>query len=104
MVRVVAAKRYGDALPGRKGTPSVLRESAAFDDAVEVPPWQALHAGYVQTSDRFSHEAEKARERGWPVVVLKGTHLHPLLKPQETIDAILEVTRQFADHVIAEDQ
>jgi Alpha/beta hydrolase family len=66
-----------------------------FEDSVEVPAWQHLSAGYIQTSDRFSQEAEKARSSGWPVVVLNGTHLHPMLSPLETTDAILSVAKQL---------
>jgi pimeloyl-ACP methyl ester carboxylesterase len=61
---------------------------AWFDDAVEVPDWRALRAGYVQTSRRFAHDAATARAHGWPVEVLDGTHLHPLLAPRETAAAI----------------
>jgi hypothetical protein len=64
-----------------------------FDDIVDVPAWDALHIGYVQTSERFSGEAENARARGWPVVALQGSHLHPLLAPVETAAAILAVCR-----------
>jgi hypothetical protein len=66
-------------------------------DAVETPAWSALRAGYIQLSARFARTAADARTRGWPVVAIQGTHLHPLLAPVETADAIAAVVKQLDD-------
>ncbi|WP_283807214.1 hypothetical protein [Bradyrhizobium lablabi] len=41
----------------------------------------------------------EAQRRGWPVVKLEGTHLHPTLVPAETMHAILSVSRQLANSI-----
>lgn len=62
-----------------------------FDDAIETPPWDRLPAGYLQTSAVFAEPAAEARRRGWPVVSLAGTHLHPFLAPEETAAALAQI-------------
>jgi pimeloyl-ACP methyl ester carboxylesterase len=62
-----------------------------FRDEIDLPPWSDVAAGYVQLSRFFDPSAEEAEKRGWPVVRLKGTHLHPTLDPEATADAILRV-------------
>jgi hypothetical protein len=62
-----------------------------FSDEIDLAPWSDVAAGYVQLCSFFDRSAEEAEKRGWPVVRLKGTHLHPTLKPQETAEAILRV-------------
>jgi len=70
-----------------------------FDDVVPIPAWSALPAGYLQTSQRYSSDADDARERGWPTHVLHGTHLHPMLEPSSTAQALLAIigSRAIAD-------
>lgn len=63
-------------------------DAAWFDDALDLAPWAHIPAGYIQTSSFYDHAAEDAERRGWPVVRIKGTHLHPTLKPNETAAAI----------------
>lgn len=67
-----------------------------FFDEIDLPPWGDVAAGYVQLCGFFHRSAEEAEKRGWPVVRLKGTHLHPALEPQETAEAILQVCRSLA--------
>ena len=62
-----------------------------FEDAVEVPAWDTISAGYVQTSQIFASHASYARSRGWPTDVLAWTHLHPLLEPGATAGAFILV-------------
>ena len=62
-----------------------------FDDMVDIPRWDRLTAGYLQTSERFAPSARDALKRRWPVRVLAGTHLHPLVAPEDTADALLEI-------------
>jgi hypothetical protein len=59
-----------------------------FDDRIDLAPWTHIASGFIQTSDIFEHAADEARRRGWPVVQIKGTHLHPTLRPEETAAAI----------------
>ncbi|MGD2134435.1 MAG: alpha/beta hydrolase [Maricaulaceae bacterium] len=66
-----------------------------FESAIDLNPWSDVPAGYVQTSAMFAPQAEDARRRGWPVRQLDGTHLHPLLAPEETAEAVLSVAREI---------
>jgi hypothetical protein len=66
-----------------------------FDDAIELAPWAHIPAGYIRTSGFYDHAADEAERRGWPVVRLQGTHLHPMLAPAETASAIGEIARKF---------
>ena len=66
-----------------------------FDDTIELARWDNVPAGYIQCSPLYDHAALEARRRGWPVVKLEGTHLHPMLEPAETMLAILSVTRHL---------
>ncbi|MGD1933631.1 MAG: alpha/beta fold hydrolase [Candidatus Phaeomarinobacter sp.] len=60
-----------------------------FDDAFEMPDWSGIRKGFVRTSHTFIDEARRAEADGWPVIRLKGTHLHPATKPEETAQAII---------------
>jgi hypothetical protein len=62
--------------------------AAWFDDTIDIAPWTDSPAGYVQTSRFYDHSAEDAEARGWPILRLPGTHLHPTLQPDETARAI----------------
>jgi pimeloyl-ACP methyl ester carboxylesterase len=78
----------------RRDQPRMTRDW--FFDEIDLPPWRGVAAGYVQLCSYFDRSAEEAGKRGWPVVRLKGTHLHPTLEPQETAEAILQVCRSLA--------
>ena len=67
-----------------------------FRDEIDLPPWSDVAAGYVQLCRFFDRSAQEAKKRGWPVVRLEGTHLHPTLEPGETAEAILRVCRSLA--------
>lgn len=75
------------------GLPRLPR--AWFDDSFDLAPWPDVQAGYVQTSKAYDEHAAEAERRGWPLVRLSGTHLHPFLVPGETADAIEQVSAQF---------
>lgn len=49
-----------------------------------------MACGFIRTSLTFVEEARRPEAMEWPVVRLKGTHLHPLAEPEETADAILQ--------------
>ncbi|WP_349643785.1 hypothetical protein [Bradyrhizobium sp. LMTR 3] len=68
-----------------------------FDDTIELAGWDHVPAGFIQCSPIYDHATLEARRRGWPVIRLEGTHLHPTLQPAETMHAILSMSRQLAN-------
>jgi len=66
-----------------------------FDDTIELASWNHVPAGFIQTSRIYDHAAAEAQRRGWPVTRLQGTHLHPTLRPAETAEAILSISRRL---------
>jgi hypothetical protein len=66
-----------------------------FDDTIELARWDHIPAGYIQTSEIFDHATLEAQRRGWPVARLQGTHLDPTLRPVETADAIVSMSRRL---------
>ncbi|NPU10833.1 alpha/beta fold hydrolase [Bradyrhizobium sp. 83002] len=66
-----------------------------FNDVIHLAPWHHVPAGYVQTSPIYDHASAEARRRAWPVVRLRGTHLHPTLNPTESANAILSLGREL---------
>jgi Alpha/beta hydrolase family len=63
-----------------------------FDDTIELAGWDHVPAGFIQCSPIYDHAMQEAQRRGWPVIRLEGTHLHPTLAPAETAHAILFVS------------
>jgi pimeloyl-ACP methyl ester carboxylesterase len=61
-----------------------------FDDEFAMPDWSQAKRAFIRTGKWFDQEADKAEERGWCVVRLAGTHLHPTTRPAETASAILK--------------
>ncbi|MDX2201547.1 MAG: alpha/beta hydrolase [Hyphomicrobiaceae bacterium] len=68
---------------------------AWFDDTIELAGWGHLPAGFIQTSGIYDHAATEAQRRGWPIANLHGTHLDPVLRPAETADAIVAMSRRL---------
>jgi pimeloyl-ACP methyl ester carboxylesterase len=66
-----------------------------FDDTIELANWNHIPAGYIQTSKIYDHAAMEAQRRGWLVAKLNGTHLDPTLRPVETADTILSMSRRL---------
>jgi hypothetical protein len=66
-----------------------------FDDTVVLAPWDHIPAGYIQTSKIYDHATAEAQRRSWQVARLDGTHLDPTLRPAETADAILSMSRRL---------
>jgi hypothetical protein len=66
-----------------------------FDDTIALAGWDHVPAGFIQCSPIYDHAAAEARRRGWPVINLHGTHLHPTLAPAETMRAIASMARQL---------
>jgi len=50
--------------------------------------WEKLPAAFLGFGDAYEAEQERARAAGWPVAVVPGRHLHPLVQPREVADAI----------------
>jgi hypothetical protein len=67
-----------------------------FEDEINLAPWSGVPVGYVLTSPLYVKSAEEAESRGWPVVKLNGTHMHPTLQPYETAAALETVCRQLS--------
>lgn len=62
---------------------------AYFDEVVPVPAgWDARRVAYVQLSAVCEPDANDARERGWPVERIDGTHLDLATRPDVVCDAI----------------
>ncbi|MEH2624649.1 pimeloyl-ACP methyl ester carboxylesterase [Bradyrhizobium sp. AZCC 1719] len=68
-----------------------------FDDTIELADWDHVAAGFIQCSPIYDHATLEAQRRGWPVIRLQGTHLHPTLEPVETMLAIVSMSRQLAN-------
>lgn len=66
-----------------------------FDDTIELASWDHIPAGFIQTSEIYDRATVEALRRGWPVTRLQGTHLHPTLRPAETAEAILSMSRRL---------
>lgn len=59
-----------------------------FEDNADVPIWENVPAGYLQLSKLYDAELHEALRRGWPVRHLDGTHVHPVIDPEATAEAI----------------
>lgn len=66
-----------------------------FDDTIDLVSWAHVPAGYIQTSKIYDHATAEAQRRGWPVMRLHGTHLDPTLRPSETAEAIVSMSRRL---------
>jgi pimeloyl-ACP methyl ester carboxylesterase len=66
---------------------------AFFEQQVPSPEgWDQRPCGYLLLSEAYRDAAAEARERGWPVQELAaGHHLHIVVAPKETTDAILRL-------------
>jgi hypothetical protein len=53
-----------------------------------APPWPNPPAAYLQLSEAYEDEADKARKLGWPVAQQSGHHLTPLTEPGLIADSI----------------
>ena len=71
--------------------------AAWFDDTIDLAVWAHRPAGYIQTSKFYDHSAEDAEARGWPLVRLNGTHLHPTLQSDEAARAIALIACRLLD-------
>ena len=51
--------------------------------------WEQLPCGYLGFGDTYADEQAIAAERGWPVDVLPGRHLHQLVDPEAVAERVV---------------
>jgi hypothetical protein len=65
-----------------------------FEQSVPAPAgWDDRRCGFVLFSAGYEHEADQARERGWPVRTVSGEHLHQVVDPGGVGRALAELAR-----------
>jgi hypothetical protein len=69
---------------------------AFFEETVPPGEAQLGGSGYLLFSAGYEPEADQARERGWPVAELPGTHLHQLVAPAEVAAALIDLATSLA--------
>ena len=57
--------------------------------------WAARPSAYLLFSTAYAALADQARERGWPVAVTEGEHLHQVVDPAGVADAIVALAASF---------
>ena len=63
-----------------------------FTARVAVPAaWAERPCGYLAFGDTYADEVAFALAQGWPLTVLAGQHLHPLVAPADVAAAIEEL-------------
>jgi len=50
--------------------------------------WERLPAAYLGFGEAYAAEQARARAAGWPVSLLPGRHLHPVIEPTVVADAV----------------
>ena len=70
---------------------------AYFDEPLRVPDgWERLSCAYLKFSPRYDEAAARARDLGWPVVELGGSHFALLNEPRAVAGALVELSRAAA--------
>jgi pimeloyl-ACP methyl ester carboxylesterase len=88
-----------DVVPGEESRRSLLAElqprpAAFWEEEIPVPEhWPDAPCGYLLFTPAYAAEADRARERGWPVRALPGGHFHQLVDP----DAVAETLAELAE-------
>jgi hypothetical protein len=83
-----------DLFPGPAGTRAAAAGEtrplplAFFTETVPPSMRPLARAAYLLLSEGYADEAARARERGWPVTEIKGSHLHMLAEPAAVAGAI----------------
>ena len=63
-----------------------------FTARLPVPAgWAGRPSAYLAFGDTYADETALARERGWPVRVVPGRHLHLLHDPEAVASAVLDL-------------
>ena len=68
---------------------------AYLESAVPSPAgWERLPAAYLGFGEAYAAEQARARAAGWPVSLLPGRHLHPVVEPAAVADAVTALHAQ----------
>lgn len=63
-----------------------------YQQSVPVPAsWRSVPCAYLQFSQAYADEAERARQAGWPLARVRGAHLHQVVDPGAVTDALLDL-------------
>ena len=62
-----------------------------FSDHLDLAEWMDRPTAYIQTSIFYDEALQEAQSHGWPTIRIEGTHLHPMLRPVETAEAIATI-------------
>ena len=63
-----------------------------FEQHIPAPDgWEDHPCSYLRFSPAYDGLAARARERGWPVAHLPGTHLHQIVEPAGTARRLVEL-------------
>jgi hypothetical protein len=66
---------------------------AYYQQTIPVPDgWTGQPCRYLRFSDGYAEAARQARKRGWPVRHLPGEHLHQLVDPYGTAEALVALS------------
>jgi hypothetical protein len=83
--------------PSPQAREAVSREQprlplAYYFERVPVPAgWDECRCCYLRFSDPYRDQEAEARERGWPVGVVPGEHLHQIVDPGAVTGALLRL-------------
>jgi pimeloyl-ACP methyl ester carboxylesterase len=66
-----------------------------LQDIPQPRGWAARPSGYLLFSAGYAALADQARERGWPVAVTEGEHLHQVVDPDGVARAITDLAASF---------
>jgi hypothetical protein len=89
--------------PSQQARDTVTREQprlplAYYRERVPVPAgWDKCRCCYLRFSAAYRAEEAEARERGWPVRVVPGEHLHQIVDPRAVTGAVLALAAAFAE-------
>jgi hypothetical protein len=65
-----------------------------YHEQVPAPAgWDDRRCGYLMFSEGYRDEAGLARQRGWPVLVEPGEHLHQVVDPAGVAAALIELAQ-----------
>ncbi|RKS09640.1 hypothetical protein DFP74_5382 [Nocardiopsis sp. Huas11] len=63
-----------------------------FEQEIPVPDgWEDHPCSFLRFSPAYDGLADQARERGWPVAHLPGTHLHQIVDPEGTARHLVDL-------------
>jgi hypothetical protein len=86
--------------PSPQAREAVTREQprlplAYYLERVPVPAyWDQCRCCYLRFSEPYRDQEAQARERGWPVAVVPGEHLHQIVDPGAVTGAVLDLAAE----------